>query len=438
MRAAVAAAAVVLLATACTDGGASTTTATPPTTAPATTPSGPATTAPLPTTTAPPPPTTGAATTMAPPTTPATTAAPTTTTTTIPFADVRLRFEPVADGLGQPVFLTAPPGDPRLFVVDQEGRILVVTAGAAEVFLDVADLVSREREQGLLGLAFHPRYPDDPRFFVNYTDGAGRTRIVAYRVSADPDRADPASAQEVIAIPQPARNHNGGMVAFGPDGMLWVGMGDGGGSGDRFGHGQRPGTLLAAMLRLDVDGAAPYAIPADNPFAGGGGAPEVWAYGLRNPWRFAFDGGLLYVADVGQNRFEEISVVDAGDHSGLNFGWPVMEGAACFSPAEGCRTAGLVQPVHTYAHGPGCSITGGYVYRGAEVPGLQGHYLYGDFCSGEVHSLRVEGGVAVDLRNWSAEGAGTVPALTSFGVDGRGELYAVSGRGTVFRITAAG
>jgi glucose/arabinose dehydrogenase len=239
----------------------------------------------------------------------------------------------------------------------------------------------------------------------------------------------------LLEIDQPAGNHNGGMVAFGPDGYLWIGSGDGGGANDRFGHGQRPDTLLATLLRIDIAGE-PYAVPPDNPFVGGGGAPEVWAYGLRNPWRFAFDDDRIYVADVGQNRIEEIDVVSVAPGPARNFGWPIMEGSSCFS-SDDCSSDGLVLPATEYEHDEGCSVTGGFVYRGRSLPELAGHYFYGDYCAGWVRSVLVGDDASVrDTREWFAPG--TLPNLTSFGVDAAGELYVTTSGGTVWRVSRGG
>ncbi|MDH3396579.1 MAG: PQQ-dependent sugar dehydrogenase, partial [Acidimicrobiia bacterium] len=215
-----------------------------------------------------------------------------------------------------------------------------------------------------------------------------------------------------------------------------IGMGDGGGGGDPSGNGQRPSTLLGTLLRIDVDRGATYTVPADNPFVAGGGAAEVWAYGLRNPWRFSFDGQRLYVADVGQGKWEEIDVLTTSA-GGANLGWSIMEGEHCFNPSSGCSGAGLVLPVFEYGHGEGCSVTGGYVYRGSAIPELAGHYFYGDFCSGWVRSFRYTGNGVANTWDWQAD-LGTVASLTSFGTDGAGELYAVSGAGTVYRIVRRG
>lgn len=354
-----------------------------------------------------------------------------------PPGPAELRLAEVASGLAGPVYLTAPAGDPRLFVVEQPGRIRVIRDGQLlpAPFLDITAKVGSGGERGLLSVAFHPRYAQNGFFYVNYTDRAGDTRIERYRVSADADRADAASASLVIAIEQPYSNHNGGMVLFGPDGMLYVGMGDGGSGGDPHNHGQDPSTLLGDLLRLDVDRSAPYAIPPGNPFAGETARrPEIWATGLRNPWRFAFDRetGLLYVADVGQGQWEEVNVVP-GTLAGVNYGWRVMEGAHCYGAAT-CRQEGYTLPVLEYPHPDGCSVTGGIVYRGRAIPAIRGHYFYGDFCAGWIRSFRYAGGQAVDQRSWEL---GDVGNILSFGEDGAGEMYVLSSNGRVYRFEAA-
>jgi glucose/arabinose dehydrogenase len=302
-------------------------------------------------------------------------------------------------------------------------------------FLDITDRVGSGGERGLLSVAFHPQYASNGFFFVDYTDTSGDTRVERYHVSADRNRADPASARLVIGIDQPYANHNGGLVAFGPDGKLYIGMGDGGGGGDPLETGQDPTQLLGKLLRLDVDGAAPYAVPADNPYAGRTDRrPEIWAMGVRNPWRFSWDraAGLLYVADVGQNRLEEIDVVPAGQ-GGLNFGWDLMEAGDCYEPRDGCDRTGLVLPVAQYTHDDGCSVTGGFVYRGQDIPALRGHYFYADYCQGWIRSFRYAGGQAADARSWNVQNVGSI---TSFGEDTRGELYVLSSSGGVYRIVA--
>jgi hypothetical protein len=351
---------------------------------------------------------------------------------------VGVGLETVAEGLDFPLWLTAPPADPRLFVVEKGGRVRIVQDGALlpTPFLDLSGQVSTGSEQGLLSLAFHPDYTSNGRFFVNFTDTAGDTRVVEMRVSAaDPDRADPGSARVVLVIEQPFSNHNGGLALFGPDGMLYVGTGDGGSGGDPQGNGQDLGTLLGKLLRVDVDGGQPYAIPSDNPFADTPGArPEVWAYGLRNPWRFSFDRetGDLYVADVGQNRLEEVNAV-RGSGSGLNYGWNVMEGTRCFEPSEGCDRSGLTLPVTEFDHDEGCSVTGGFVYRGSAIPELRGTYLYSDYCSGFVRSFRFANGRAESERRL-AELEPADDAVSSFGEDAAGEMYILTAGGGVHRI----
>ncbi len=354
--------------------------------------------------------------------------------TTLP--DDGLRAVEVASGLASPVHVATPPGDARLFVVEQPGRIRVIRDGQLRPtpFLDITDRVASGGERGLLSVAFHPRYDSNGFLYVNYTDRSGDTRIERYRASAaDPDRADPASALLVLGVDQPYSNHNGGHVLFGPDGKLYVAMGDGGSGGDPQGHGQNAATLLGDILRLDVDGGTPYGIPADNPFVGQPGKrPEIWATGVRNPWRLAFDrdSGLLYVADVGQSRWEEVNVVRA-DRGGLNYGWSYMEGTHCYAPSSGCPTEGLVTPALEYTHDDGCSITGGVVYRGAAISSLRGHYLYSDYCQGWVRSFRWNGSAAVDGRSWTLGDLGNV---TSFGEDSRGEVYLTSTNGRVYRL----
>lgn len=338
----------------------------------------------------------------------------------------------VASGLERPVHLTAPAGDDRIFIVEQPGRIRILRDGSVlpAPYLDITDRVGSSGERGLLSVAFHPRFAENGRLYVNYTDRSGDTRIERYEAEPDADAVDPASAALVLAVAQPYANHNGGLNLFGPDGMLYIGLGDGGSAGDPAGNGQDASTLLGSILRIDVDGAWPYAIPPGNPFAGGGGRPEIWAYGLRNPWRFAFDeaAGLLYIADVGQTRWEEIDVAVAGE-AGLNYGWNIMEGSHCFGES-GCDTEGLVPPALEYSHDDGCSVTGGVVYRGAAIPALVGHYVYADYCVGWIRSFRYDGGVE-DAAEWDV---GDIGAITSFGTDAAGELYVLTAGGRVYRV----
>lgn len=352
---------------------------------------------------------------------------------------VRLSLSPVAQGLSAPLLVThAGDGSGRLFIVEKTGAIRLVVAGQLleRPFLDIADrITSSGYEQGLLGLAFPPDYAARGFFFVNYTDKDGDTVVARFSVTSDPDLADPGSEFKVLGLDQPAANHNGGHIVFGPDGYLWIGIGDGGAANDRYGNGQNAGTLLGKMLRLDVttDLSQPYMIPADNPWVeadweGQNMRNEVWALGLRNPWRYSFDRstGDLWIADVGQNQIEEVNTVRFDASGGLNFGWPVMEGAACFQQA-GCDQAGLELPVVTYNHGGGdCSVTGGYVYRGEQYPALNGVYVYGDFCSGRIWGLDAANpGMPVLLLE-------TRSSLSSFGEDEAGEIYVTDlGRGTV-------
>jgi glucose/arabinose dehydrogenase len=352
---------------------------------------------------------------------------------------VSVGLEEVASGLAFPLYLTAPPGDPqRLFIVEKGGAIRVVRDGGLlpTPFLDIGAQLSTGGEQGLLGLAFDPDYATNGRFVVHYTDAAGDTKVSTFaRSAADPDLADPASEQPVLAADQPFDNHNGGQIVFGPEGFLYLGLGDGGSGGDPLGNGQDLTDLLGSILRMDIR-TAPYAVPPDNPFVGSStDRSEIWSYGLRNPWRFSFDRqtGDLYIADVGQNEWEEVDVspVAAGAGKRVNFGWNVMEGRHCFA-STGCDQTGLTLPVLEYDHSQGCSITGGYVYRGTAIPALQGQYFYGDFCGGWVRSFRYQAGAAVEQYQWPTLAPGG--SITSFGEDAAGELYVISSGGSVFRI----
>ena len=353
-----------------------------------------------------------------------------------------VRLETVASGLDFPLFLTAPPGDnARLFVVEKTGRIRIVKNGSLLItpFLDLSAKVSNGSEQGLLGLAFHPDYATNGRFVVNYTNTSGDTRVAVYRVTANADVADPASEQVILAIDQPFSNHNGGMVVFGPDRKLYVGMGDGGSGGDPQGNGQNRSVLLGKILRLEVSGTGQASVPADNPFVGQAGVrPEIWSYGVRNPWRFSFDRLTrdLYIADVGQNAHEEIDASTSATQfgRGLNYGWNRMEGAACFSPSSNCDQSGLTLPVLDYTHSDGCSVTGGYVYRGDAVPAIKGLYFYADYCQGWVRSFKLSGGSATEQHDWTELRPGG--QITSFGEDARGELYVMISSGRVFRFAA--
>jgi glucose/arabinose dehydrogenase len=340
-------------------------------------------------------------------------------------------FVPVAENLERPVFVThAGDGSRRLFIIEQPGRILVLENGELlkKPFLDIsAQVESGGNEQGLLGLAFHPDFESNGRFFVNYTrQDDGATVVSELKAGADPE-AVAASERVLLTIPQPYSNHNGGMIAFGPDGFLYVGMGDGGSGGDPGNRAQDPGDLLGKMLRIDVDGGAPYGIPQDNPFADGGGRPEIFALGLRNPWRFSFtrETGKLYAGDVGQNAIEEIDIVERGG----NYGWRPMEGRACYDPSSGCESPEFIMPIAQYEHGGGrCSVTGGYVYGGSAVSELTATYVFGDYCSGEILTWRDgEQTVLVD----------TDMLISSFGEDAAGELYVVDLDGAVYRLEDA-
>ena len=344
-----------------------------------------------------------------------------------------LTLTPVAAGFVRPVTIAnAGDGSNRLFVLEKKGIIRMVRNGvvAATPFLDISDLVkSTGSEQGLLGIAFPPGFAASHVFYLDYTSrtGVGNTVIARFNISSDPDRAEPVSRKEILHITQPYANHNGGQLAFGPDGYLYIGTGDGGSGGDPHGNGQNAKSLLGKILRIDVrPGTAPYAIPAGNPFGN-----EVWATGLRNPWRFSFDRetGDLYVADVGQNKVEEIDFQRAGAGAGANYGWNVMEGSRCFAKI-GCNRTGLTMPVAEYFHGKGdCSVTGGYVYRGSDAA-LRGTYLFGDFCSGRIWGLR-RNGAKWETRLLKE----TTLSISSFGEDESGELYLADyATGTVYRI----
>ena len=355
-----------------------------------------------------------------------------------PLTSDSLRLVPVVtSGLSSPVYLTAPSGDTaRLFVVEQSGQIRVVQHGQLlpAAFLDIHTRLVSGGEQGLLSVAFHPNYATNGFFYVNYTDLNGDTRVERYTVSAaDSNLADTATHKLILFIPQPYANHNGGLVMFGPDGMLYIGMGDGGSGGDPENRAQNPDSLLGKLLRIDVDHGDPYAIPANNPFATSGGAPEIWALGLRNPWRFAFDrsAGLLYIGDVGQGAWEEVDVQSASQ-GGLNYGWRIMEGAHCYNPTN-CSSAGLVLPAVEYDHSSGqCAIIGGFVYRGARSPALAGQYFYADLCAGWVRSFSYGGGAVTGQTSWNLDVSPGTPL--SFGEDARGELYLLTGGGDVYRI----
>ncbi|MDN2710925.1 PQQ-dependent sugar dehydrogenase [Janthinobacterium sp. SUN118] len=356
-------------------------------------------------------------------------------------APLALRLQEVVSGLSAPIFLTAPPGDSRLFILERAGRVRVVQNGSllATPFLDISTLTTTSGERGLLSLAFHPQYASNGYFFLYYSNLAGDIVIERRQVSAgNANVADPLSALTILTIAHPTfGNHYGGLLSFGPDGYLYAGTGDGGSAGDPPGNAQNTNVLLGKLLRLDVSAssvAQPYAIPAGNPFAGtAGGRGEIWAYGLRNPWRYAFDvpAQLLYIADVGQSRREEVNVHAVGQ-AGNNYGWNIMEGTQCYNSSS-CNQAGLVLPAVEYDTGSAgsCSITGGYVYRGAALPELAGQYLYSDYCSGWLKSFSYSNGAASAVKDW---GIANVGNIMSFGQDAQNELYMLSATGTVYRI----
>ena len=365
------------------------------------------------------------------------TGTPTEPPTPLAFPDLAsAAWRPVVDGLTAPLGITHS-GDAtgRLFVVEQGGRIRIFQGGSllTRAFLDISDLVSTGgSEQGLLGLAFHPDYAQNGQFFINYTDLNGDTVIARFLVSPDdPDQAARATQTRLLSIRQPYGNHNGGVLAFGPDGYLYAGLGDGGSAGDPQGNGQSLETLLGKILRLDIDGGEPYAIPTDNPFVTGGGRAEIWAYGLRNPWRFSFDRltGDLYVGDVGQNQWEEIHFQPAGSQGGENYGWNYYEGRHIYAGEPPANLA-LETPVAEYAHDQGCSVTGGVVYRGENLPEWKGIYLFGDYCSGQVWGLlRMPDGTWRQQVLFSGMGR-----ISSFGEDQSGEVYLIDHGGVIYRL----
>jgi glucose/arabinose dehydrogenase len=347
----------------------------------------------------------------------------------------RARLVELARGFDRPLFVTdARDGSGRLFVVEQEGRIRIVSDGRIlpEPFLDVRrDLDSTSGERGLLGLAFAPDYSKSGVFYIAHTARGPAGVVRRFHVSSDPDLADPASAELVLSMEDPAGNHNGGMLAFGPDGYLWIGTGDGGSAGDPWGNAQNPRSLLGKMLRIDVR-AKPYAVPADNPFVGRSDyRPEVWALGLRNPWRYSFDRktGELWIGDVGQNAWEEIDVEDPKAGGGRNYGWNRKEAVHCYSPSLGCGSKAFTDPIWGYGHSNGCSVIGGYVYRGRAIPDLVGTYLFADYCRGTVWALDRDTGGGVEVQLLAQ-----AHAASSFGEDENGELYLCDiQRGIVFR-----
>jgi len=350
------------------------------------------------------------------------------------------RVTRVTGGLRDALYVTGAPGEAsRLFVVRQSGTVRILQRGrlTGRLFLNVSGLVRSGGEQGLLGLAFHPGYARNGRIFVNYTDRGGDTVVAEYR-RAGRNRVNPSSARVLLRIAQPFSNHNGGHLAFGPDGMLYIAVGDGGSSGDPGRNAQDRGSLLGKILRIDVDsrtGGRPYGIPSGNPFASGGGRPEVYAYGLRNPWRFSFDRkrGDLWIGDVGQNRVEEIDFARKGRGAGLNFGWNAFEGRSAFAGAGALQGRAPTRPVAQYTHARGCSVTGGYVYRGSRAPALRGRYLYADYCTGELWSMRAGPRPGTPRRETGRLNV-RLRTVTSFGESTGGDLYVISG-GALYRFT---
>jgi glucose/arabinose dehydrogenase len=361
------------------------------------------------------------------------------TPTVVPFPSA-ITLEPVFSGFKRPVYV-AHAGDPsRLFVVEKMGRIWLIEDGQSQqaLFLDISDRVgSTGSEQGLFSVAFPPDFATSGAFYVDYTDRRGDTVIARYRVLAEhPHQGDPASEQILLQIDQPAENHNGGQLQFGPDGYLYIGMGDGGRAGDPWGNAQNLNVLLGKLLRIDVTTSETYTIPPNNPFIGQSAArPEIWALGLRNPWRFSFDRatGDLFIADVGQNKYEEVDFQPANSSGGENYGWDRMEGTHCFEPATDCNPGGLVLPIAEYDHSLGCSITGGYVYRGTRYPQLVGIYLFGDYCSGRIWGLRRE-----PSGEWRMELLlESQVQISSFGEDAAGEIYVVGyNDGAIYHVVA--
>ena len=375
------------------------------------------------------------------PATPTNTAAPPTPTPEpTPDAPFHLGIEPFADGFQALTFVTnAGDFSGDLYAVEQSGVIWRVAADGAvdrTPFLDIHERISCCDERGLLGLAFHPDFATNNRFFVNYTDGDGNT-VVSEFGAPDDGYGDPDSERKLFGIEQPFGNHNGGMLAFGADGYLYIGTGDGGSGGDPRGNSQNLGTLLGKILRIDVDNGEPYAIPADNPFVGQipevPHRPEIWDWGLRNPWRFSFDRqtGDLWIGDVGQNIYEEVDAEPAGT-GGRNYGWNTMEASHCFGVSS-CVQDGLALPVTEYSHAPGCSITGGYVYRGSALPQLAGKYVFADYCSGRIWAL--DAATALTVGTAEPTQYGKVPINpTSFGEDEAGELYLADEAGHIYRL----
>ncbi|MAB78574.1 MAG: hypothetical protein CMJ89_04390 [Planctomycetes bacterium] len=357
-----------------------------------------------------------------------------------------LSTELFAQGFARPVHLTAPPGDTsRVFVCEQHtGRVEIVELPSGNIlstpFVDVA--VATGNEQGLLSMAFHPDYASNGLFYISRNQGGGATRVTEHQVTANPNVGSATVLRTIVAWNQPFTNHNGGQIAFGPDGYLYVGLGDGGSANDPGNRAQNGNDLLGKMLRLDVDTASPF-IPASNPFVGNPSVrDEIWALGLRNPWRFSFDRatGDMWIADVGQNAREEIDFQPASSTGGENYGWRCLEGNRC-TGLSGCSCAdtSLTGPIHEYNHGAGCSVTGGFVYRGSSIPSLQGTYFFADYCSNTIWSLEYDGSSVSNFVNRTSEldpaGSASITLITSFGEDAAGELYVLEQGGQIWRIT---
>jgi glucose/arabinose dehydrogenase len=366
--------------------------------------------------------------------------APSRTIVTVTYAlapPLKLQFAAVASGLDSPTFLASPPQGTDIYVVEQPGRIRKLVKGVPQApVLDISARVSSGGERGMLSLAFDPQFAANGNVFVYFTDPNGDIAIERFTFPVPGGAAPPgveSTAVRVLTIPHHAfPNHNGGQLQFGLDGMLYVGTGDGGGGGDPLGRGQNLDTLLAKILRIDVS-SLPYKVPPDNPFVGQPGKrPEIWASGVRNPWRFFFDGPTrsLYIADVGQDSREEVDVV-AASAAGLNYGWNLWEGTACYPSGTSCNPAGITMPLLDYDHGDGCSITGGYVYRGSALPEIAGRYFYSDFCSGWLRSFLVKDGAATERTDWGITPVGNIQ---SFGVDSSKELYVLTAAGGVYRL----
>ena len=388
------------------------------------------------------------ATTLATATTVATDTSSTTATTSAPGSTtatggdinaLQIRLDEIASGIPFPVFATSIPGDDRIFVLERQGRVVVIdeTGLRTDPFVDLTDRVgSGGIENGLLGMAFHPDYSSNGRLFLYYTDTDLDSRLSEFSTTgASAGIVDRETESILFEVDQAGIRHRAGMLQFGPDGYLWSALGDGGLGDD---SSQDLSSLQGNILRLDVDGGDPYAIPATNPFPGtDDGRDEIWAYGLRNPWRYSidFETRLIYIGDVGQASWEEVNVASIDD-AGLDFGWPNFEGSDCYQPSDGCGMTGWEEPTLKYDHQAGCSITGGYVYRGTAIPEMVGHYFYADWCNGMIRSFKYDNGQVTDEHDWTTmlAGAGQV---ASFGIDGSGEMLVVDSNGTIYRIVKA-